>query len=769
MKSKHRRLLIVTMLVLFGVLTALFLLGEWFLRQRQEQARLDYLPPVVRITEPENGVSAAVGSYLPVASAITFSPQSPVRTVEWYLDGVLEQSGPPQSEAGASYEPYDLLVPAEGTHMLVARAIDELGVIGQSQPLTFQGVAKGEAFYAVTVNEGDTLDGLAAAHGSDAATLRTQNPGLSDPPVAGTTVKVPIPPGQEPPVPSAAPPAAGGVTLESNSPMLGVADTIPSNTISLLADTPPPAPANLQGEAQDCQVKLLWEDNATNESGYEVWMATPGSPDTRLATLQPASGGVAWYEFPAPGPGYFLFWVEAVNAIGQQGSNVIHLNLDAGCPPPPSSQLQIELLDVSVSGNYDLAYCYVSIEGAPEVRVPEDDSSFIQIQGGQGSAAEWPHAFAYSIPADNSLDLEGECWGWSGGALGKIGNFAGRYGPETWDGAAHMLDGGALGISISIKPPVPDGRGTFAERSPGLPGGGVPAGGGFLEEAPPVPKLVIDPSIPPPYDLREESVYGKGFHPDRPWTWPDVGGDCYPPCKRLRWRWDGDPKKIDGFVVFQNADDAASAAADARDKIVKLPGECSRHVAWRVAAFRDVKPNPRVYSPLSPPVEYDLPACQRYLRVSFDGIWLSGTSDGVFDFHGRLEAYFKLSVGDVSRSFYGGNFFLPLESGGYSFARMVEPYQKVYGPRPELFTIPLDDETADALWIRTRFWDDDPWPNSDDVFGMHSEHPFMDKSQCSWSGRSAKTIDDDAISDISYTLAFYPNPCRDTPPDDGGF
>jgi len=426
MKAKPGCVILSAVLLLLCGLIGLALLGVQFLRQRQERARWEYLPPVVQITEPRSGVSAPVGSYLFAVSTITFSPQSPVQTVEWYLNGALAESHSIQSGAGVSqaYDSYNLLIPTEGTHMLVARAINTGGVIGQSQPLNFQGVAKGEAFYAVTVNEGETLESVAAGYGSDAATLQTLNPGLINPPPPGTTIKVPVPPENEPPSPPQTPPAvSGGVTLVSISPMLKVAD-IPSNKFSLLIAAPPEAPTNLQGEVKDCQVKLLWEDNATNESGYEVWMSAPGAPLTRLATLQPASGGVTLFEFQAPGPGYLLFWVEAVNAIGQQGSNIIYLNVDTGCPAGAATHLQVEILDIAVSGSAERVYCYVSFENAPDVRLPAQDGDFIAIQSGQGNVAAWPHTFGVSIPSDGALEISGECWGWSGASLNKIGVFS---------------------------------------------------------------------------------------------------------------------------------------------------------------------------------------------------------------------------------------------------------------------------------------------------------------------------------------------------------
>ena len=203
MKARPCCLLLAIGVLLLGGLIGLTLFGLQYLRQRQELARWEYAPPVAQITEPQSGLSAPVGSYLSAVSTITFAPQSPAQTVEWYLNGILVESHPLQPARGASraYDTYDLLIPTEGTQMLVARAINARGATGMSEPLTFQGAAEGEAFYAVSVNEGETLESLAAEYGSDAATLQTLNPGVGNAPPPGATVKVPIPPEDEPPSP----------------------------------------------------------------------------------------------------------------------------------------------------------------------------------------------------------------------------------------------------------------------------------------------------------------------------------------------------------------------------------------------------------------------------------------------------------------------------------------------------------------------------------------------------------------------------------------
>lgn len=125
--------------------------------------------------------------------------------------------------------------------------------------------------------------------------------------------------------------------------------------------------------------------------------------------------------------------------------------------PSPGARLQVETLDMTVGGEYDRAYCYASFAGAPEIRVPPNDFTFVQVQGGQGNIADWgsgSRRFVVPLPKDGILDLQGECWGWSGNTLRKLGPFASKFPSETWDGVRRSMEGTGFRIGISVKPLV---------------------------------------------------------------------------------------------------------------------------------------------------------------------------------------------------------------------------------------------------------------------------------------------------------------------------
>jgi hypothetical protein len=638
----------------------------------------------------------------------------------------------------------------------------------------------------VTVNEGETLEGVAAGYGSDAATLQTLNPGLGDPPPAGTILKVPIPPEDESPSPLPTPPTAGSeVTHTAASPILKVAG-VPSKFLTLLTVTPPQVPTNLQGEVSNCRVKLLWEDNANNESGYEVWMAAPGAPPTRLVSLQPASGGVAWFEFESPGPGSFLFWVEAVNAVGHVGSNIISLNVGAGCPVGTPTYLQVEILGIGAPASAERVYCYISFEDAPELRLPAQEGDFIVVQGGHGDLTPWPRTFALPIPADGALDLSGECWGWAGENLSKLGKFTAGLGIDTWDGAPRLAQGSAIEISLAVLPQTPAGnKMIFAERSPGLPAG---SSQGFLEET-----LPIDPTLPVPVISTMTIV-------QIPLT-----VKCHPLCRSLGWTWDGDEEKIRGFAVFLDGVPygAPFPYPPMRSVLVQPPASaCSASSRWQVAAVTAsaMSPLSQEFTLPAPPSGYAPGTCEIYIKVKFEYLDLEWTRDGGFSGGpgdcDTVDAYYAIHVDErgaatsggglyQTRRFYNSDFPRALECGVHSHQDLFDNVNPAlvstdpgwiysYVEQPPFSEILL---YGDLSWpdqslvilVGANFLDTDGDWSGDDWIAKYGTQYEADNFQSAidYFGCGRTFVDDDEMgsgkSRLQYTITVYPNACDRMP------
>jgi hypothetical protein len=633
---------IVVGLAVLAVLACAALGSCALLYYRLQQARAENEPPSVTITAPAEGASTLADGSM-VVSAMAFGG-IPVTRAELWLDGEHVDTQETRIQGGTSpfYVSFELLVP-QGLHTVFVRAVNATGLIGDSWPVGIGGVerpAADEPARLVTVEEDRTLTDICAVYGCDPDIAGRLNPNLrgQQPPVGSTVV---LPPPQSKTEPGPGEPSAGpsvGPTVPPGGP--SGTGTLPSPSgppLQVIPPSPlpvdvgalvgaavnlwaPAAPTDLQAEIIDCNVRLRWNDNAANEQRYEVWYLWNITQSPRLiATLSPAKGGQVWYEFPAPSWGAFIFWVEVVNAAGKQSSNKVGALVSVTtCAQTLAKELQVEALDMTVPSGYGQVYCYVSFEGAAHIRVPADTKDFIQVTGGKGNIASWASGnkkLVVPIPGDDSLEVEGECWGWSGGKPSKFGTFSGEYSRPTWDGVRRQLPGTGFEIGLSIKPL----------------GGALDASGLLTTYS------YEDPTMPVPYDVRAMNAP----------PWPPLD----PLLVSLHWEWDGDASKIAGFQILLNgspyspAGGWSLAAPAARHAQVRLPKNCGMHITWRVRAVAG-QAQSRL-SAAGKENDYDLPKCPEpmYAMVKFNTITFIRNCDD-------LNLHWSLRVNGVTKSFY---------------------------------------------------------------------------------------------------------------------
>ncbi|MGB3905910.1 MAG: Ig-like domain-containing protein, partial [Anaerolineae bacterium] len=617
--------LVVLALVALGVFAAL--------RIRQQQARAEFEPPSVTITDPASGTSTLEGSHLFV-SATAFGA-IPITRVELWVDGDLIETQDSRAPAGISpfYVSFDLVV-SQGLHTLFVRAVNAMGIIGDSWPVSVGGVQRpgaDEPARLVTVDAGETLDDIAAAYDADPETVRQLNPGLGDQePPAGSEVVLPPPQskaapgsGGQPVGPSLPPggtqPPEGGPLPPSTGPRLGVLPAAPLISTRDILDmvrvlSTPAAPTDLQAEVTGCNIHLRWNDNADNEERYEVWYLWNLGQDPRvIAELEPGAGGQVWFEFPAPSGGAFILWVEAVNSWGRQPSNKVGaLVVEGDCPQTVATHLQVEAgEELWVPDGYDDPYCYLSFEGAPHVQVPGGDffNDFVQPVTGTNK-------FVVPIPADESLELEGECWGWSGDKAREIDTLSGEFPREEWDGHTIYWAGDSVWgvqIGLAIKP---------------------------LEGAVDTSGLMTtfgydDPMMPVPYEVSEDRLRSP-FPVD-------------PLLRALTWKWDGDPNDISGFQILLNGVPYNAGGGwslvdpTSRSAQVRLPKACGGRISWQVRAVAGQAQSN--LSALTPDNDYDLPQCPEYAMVTFHAIEFEEDCDD-------LDPAWLLGLNGQTKQFY---------------------------------------------------------------------------------------------------------------------
>ncbi len=749
------------LVLLFGGLVAVGAVAFLYLLQRN-QAQSGAQPPQVLVSRPLAGTSSPEGSYLPV-SASAFGGR-PVKRTELWVDGNIKEAQDAERPEGYSTfdAQFNLAVPAQGPHMLFVRAVNIDGIIGQSPAVTFVSTAKpgpGKLVYKVPVGEGETLASIGALYGTNYATLQQVNPDLKgQEPAPGSLITVPVPSEVGSPSSSESPllepPGSAPIPIPDIPPLATINPTFPVELVVLGPFILPAAPDGLQAQVKDCKVKLLWNDKATNEYHYEVRMAGLNTPARTIATLAPAAGGPAWVEFPAPQPGWFSFWVEAVNGIGRQPSNIAWVQVDLQCPTVLATHLLVEGLDMNVGVNSDRGYCYVSFESAAETRLPADSNAFIKVQAGRGDIATFAsgaNALAVPIPADGDLAISGECWNWSGKELSKLGAFSSNYPSNTWNGARQQLEGGAFQVGMSIRP-------LGAMDTTGVP----------------VLYDYEDPSLLAPYDVDTGGVRG-------------INPPYQKDPEHVSWKWDGDESKITGFQIYLdgapvNTVNGAGGGAtplappSSRDTYVLLPRSCGEHIVLQVAAVAG-----DAHSLLSKPHEYDQRECQVEAKVKFDRIHFERTADDVGPCD-ILKSSFRIGVnnkdvcfGQCSKCMWGPTIFDYFEKCNYG--EVTSEYGVRCGewefrwlmgiPRDE-FIVPLDAKDI-HLEINTYFWDDDGRG-----FGNHRiklSYPSLEKAQeelgCANSFLSEPATSRAAWSQLRYTVAIYPNKCKERAPKDG--
>jgi hypothetical protein len=472
-------------------------------------------------------------------------------------------------------------------------------------------------------------------------------------------------------------------------------------------------------------------------------MASTGGSPQLIASLQPAGGGPAWVKFAAPQTGGLSFWVEAVNIVGKQPSNIVWVEVDSRCPTAAPNRLQVEVVDMTTGGAYDRVYCYVSLENTREVRMPGDDSEFVEVRGGHANMATWQASsrnFTLPIPADGSVEMTGECWGWAGESLSDLGTFSGVYARESWDGTRRPLAGETYEIGLALQAiGDQDTRVTYSYQ---------------------------DSSIPAPYGLKEQTLGKEPYKSIYPKAWEQWFLN-----RKLTWQWTGS-QQVTGFTVFLNGVKYKTVyGANARETTVTLPALYDQRIRWQVAA--DVG---EAQSPLSQELAYNLPKSRAYMQVEFDTIRWLYTCDGcccgdcstceaygwitlTMGGHQALKACARL--GHTNSVKCGNTYpFADVCKGGF-----------LAGDYPDVLILPFDKDSKNFivdLWVHI-YDDDGAWSGSDTIADYRISHSFsslQDAQSALGCGKQFAERDssDDGSSGLTYTLTVYPNSCGEDEP-----
>jgi LysM repeat protein len=414
---------------------------------------------------------------------------------ELWVDGVLLQVQEPDATRTAlpTLAPMPW-VPAPGTHVLVARAVDAAGRVGISAPVVVEAVptAKtGPVELGVTARPGDTLPALAAAFELPVETVRAANPGLPDPPSPGEQVVVPVPRDRLPPgytgddeggngaPPNALPYTSPDAAPEGPPPQgegEGVATLVDDAAPQLLpgglawgtgAPAPPAPPAALQlSPIGGCGAQLRWTDNSDGETGFRVYRYAGGAAGFRAVAELGTNAEFATlvYEDQVPLGGRYQYYVAAVNAAGEAPGPLAAIDLPGeGCAlqaPLASgsamSLLQFEALSLHTGQQFDGVHCYLALARlGPHRRIPENvDSFFRPADGGWniGVHAAGINRIVFGQPPAEPVAVALECWGTRGRETAPLGAFSASHPREDWDGRDLTAAAEGFRVTYRIQP-----------------------------------------------------------------------------------------------------------------------------------------------------------------------------------------------------------------------------------------------------------------------------------------------------------------------------
>ncbi len=282
MSGKRIAILVVLLLVLCCVFTALGILAYRFLVPTAEAAAR----PVVTIDSPRHGEEVTVGEIVQIFG--TARDETGIDYTELWVDGAPIETQRSASAEGTNPFPVmgEWMPETAGTHTIVVRAYNMAGDSAQASisvnalqapdlPTEMPEVGcEGVPVLPHQVQEGETVEGIAAGHEVTVEELLACNPGVADPLTPGhvlfipyivspeeeeegeTPADVPDPEAEEEPGGEEAPPPEESPTPgpEEATPDPGPPPPTLSPLVMPPTPTPPPPPVVLEFEALELQV-----------------------------------------------------------------------------------------------------------------------------------------------------------------------------------------------------------------------------------------------------------------------------------------------------------------------------------------------------------------------------------------------------------------------------------------------------------------------------------------------------------------------------------
>jgi hypothetical protein len=503
--------------------------GIWFLTGRSAQAR--DLGPSVSITTPVTGDILDLGNPLTV-SATGYDPRNITR-LELYVNGILTavQASTPDTESSsldgfaASWTPT-----TAGRYILTVRGYTSDGLFADSSIVIVDVVTPAsqvtgslaELLPAPADQPCPSLNQIALMLGISLEDLLALNPGLrgtdADLSLECVTI-ITLPRSTTPP-----PGLDGGSPGGSDSTPGGTGDTgtTPSGIGTMPGDTgttgappillpgSPSIPAWVSVDPSACTSIILTWTGSPDAEGYTLYRNAPG--DSHLNAIAHLPSNQVIYTDTITLAGVYIYQVAAVHAGFEALSATFSFTtLDyPACStslrspePPAGSSLYLILPSLQTDTAYEGAYCYVSMDGGAQGRLPAADfSSLIPLSDGLTyDLRSSPTRGRYLLTRTGSdpITLEMRCMGRRGVYSDSLGGFLASHPSPEWDGQELISTGtggtGAFTVHycITSDPALTDCINPSGSTPPGL-----------FPVTPPLSPILYAADLPAPTHLRIE-------------------------------------------------------------------------------------------------------------------------------------------------------------------------------------------------------------------------------------------------------------------------
>jgi hypothetical protein len=488
-KRSRRRLLFLFIPLLLAILCVL--IGIWLFLGKPVSAR--DLGPSVYITTPVTGAIYEVGS--PVRVTASGSDLRGMTRLELYVGGVL--TAVQESPIASGTNPLDgfdtsWIPPSVGRYLLTVRGYRSDGRFADSSVVLVDVVARadrvtgplGALLPAPADAPCPSLNQVATALGISLEDLFVLNPGLRtmNPDLStdcGMVITLPRPTTPPPGMSRSSdfgagtPPSGGeagsGSTPGSGSPGITVTPAPVTGPAPLPGITPSPVtgPAPLPGitptpvtgpppipdspviptwdtvDPSACtSVNLVWLDTP-DEEGYTLYRRAPG--DSHLYAIATLPANQVTYTDSLPIAGQYYYQVAAVRAGVEALSSIQGFITPAECasrlpapPTPPDTFLYLILPTLQTDTAYEGVYCYISMDGGAQGRLPVADWSALSPMS-DGLTYDMripPNRGIYLLTrvGTDPVTLEMQCLGRRSVFSDVLGQFSASHPASDWDG-----------------------------------------------------------------------------------------------------------------------------------------------------------------------------------------------------------------------------------------------------------------------------------------------------------------------------------------------